>query len=472
MFAASHVGAFAEMRNGKAGQNKPFIGKRYRNSDVILLATFTHFLVLQVTGLYMSNKRWVIFVICVSLFLMSMFYRVSSAIIAPDLSRDLALNPEQLGLLGGVFFYAFALVQLPLGLLLDRFGAKMTMVFLNVLGTAGTLIFANANDLTVGVFGRALMGLGMAANLMGPFKFLTIWFDLRKFATLSGLLISIGTLGSIAATSPLALLVQYLGWRGSFYVLAGLHFLLTLCLLIFAGDTAAEEQADHDAPVDRFSNHSVLNDMKTLISSWNYWAISLSIFARYGTYVSIQGLWAGPFLIQYMKLAPVAAGKLLIMLSIGYIVGCPIGGMLSDRIFKSRKWTLIFGLAISATATFVLAQWQSTSYLALLGAVLFVMGFFNGFNQLSYAHIRELMPWEMSGIAMTGVNFFTMMGAGVFIHGLGSVMKHMAAPLSDGGEAYRTAFLICFGALVVALALYITTRDSFASAKALSAQRR
>jgi MFS family permease len=394
---------------------------------------------------------------------MSMFYRVSSAIIAPDLTRDLQLNPEELGLLGGVFFYAFALVQLPLGLLLDRVGARLTMVLLNFIGTSGGLIFAHAADLTEAVMGRGLMGLGMAANLMGPFKLFTLWFDPGKFATLSGLMIAIGTLGSMAATSPLALLVQGLGWRGSFYCLTALHFLLILCLLIFARETAADLPVAPRPVRESSPGRSALKSMKTLFSSWNYWAISLSIFARYGTYVSIQGLWAGPFLMQSLKLSPVRAGNLLLMLSIGYILGCPLGGVLSDRFFRSRKWTLIFGLTISTATTYVLARWQADSLLLMLGAVFFAMGFFNGFNQLSYAHIIGLMPGEMSGTAMAGVNFFTMIGGGAFIHGLGRVIKEMTPSLSSQGDAYRAAFMICFMTLLVALALYVTTRDCASS---------
>jgi len=184
----------------------------------------------------MNNRRWIIFSISVSLFLISLFYRVSSAIIAVDLSRDLNLRAQDLGLMGAAFFYSFALIQIPLGLILDRIGARMTMLVLNIIGIIGTIIFAQASGLAGGVIGRSLLGIGMAANLMGTLKLLTNWFDLRKFATLSGLALSLGTLGSLAATSPLALLVQTFGWRISFYLLAGLHAFLTVCLFLFVRD--------------------------------------------------------------------------------------------------------------------------------------------------------------------------------------------------------------------------------------------
>jgi nitrate/nitrite transporter NarK len=368
----------------------------------------------------MNNRRWIIFGISVSLFLISLFYRVSSAIIAVDLSRDLNLKAQDLGLLGAAFFYSFALIQIPLGLILDRIGARMTMFVLNIIGIIGTIIFAQASGLAGGVIGRSLLGIGMAANLMGTLKLMTNWFDLRKFATLSGLALSLGTLGSLAATSPLALLVQTFGWRISFYLLAGLHASLTLCLFLFVSDMPSEKQAPDLTRPEGMPAKSALISMKTLFSSWSYWAISFSIFLRYGSFASIQALWAGPFLIVYLGLSPVSAGNLLLILSIGLIVGSPIGGMLSDQVFRSRKIIIITGTFITALATFALSRYQSPHLIFVLGFIFFLLGFFISFGQVSYAHIQELMPKEMSGTAMTGINFFVMMGAGVFIHGLGA----------------------------------------------------
>ena len=408
----------------------------------------------------MNRRRWVIFGVCASLFLMSQFYRVSSAIIAPDLSRDLGLNSQELGLLGAIFFYVFALAQPPLGLLLDRIGARISMLVLNSIAVFGAIIFAHAGSLPGGVLGRGLLGLGMAANLMGTLKLFTKWFDLGKFATITGLLLSMGALGTLAATSPLALLMQALGWRGAFYALACLNAFLTTCLWIFVRDTPMVKPLPKKIPSYTPSPPSAWGSMKALFTTWNYWAISLSIFLRYGSFASIQALWAGPFLMVHLGLSPVLAGNFLLMISAGFILGSPLGGILSDRVLNSRKRTLIFALFIQAAAIFTLAQWRGTSHLVALAAVLFFIGFFASFNQLSFAHIMELMPQEMSGTAMAGINFFTMMGAGLFIHALGAVMQSMAPNLSDGGAAFRTAFLICFAAVFMALALYFTTRDS------------
>jgi len=297
------------------------------------------------------------------------------------------------------------------------------------------------------------MGLGMAANFMGPLKLLTHWFSLKKFATVSGLLVSIGSLGSMAATSPLAFLVEELGWRDTFRSLAGFHFLLIVCFLLVVRDKP------DIAVSEKIFQPSPLGSIKRLFSNWNYWAISFSTFLRYGSFAAIQTLWAGPFLMWHLNIPQLAAGNLILMLGLGYIIGAPTGGLLSDRILKSRKKAVMYGVLCSATATVALLLWQDDSLLLWLGAVLFAMGFFNSFGQVSYAHIRDIMPNEMAGTALSGINFFTMMGGGLFIHGFGSVMESVSPHLTDAGDAYRIIFLLCLIALVVSVVLYATTRD-------------
>ncbi len=401
----------------------------------------------------MNHRRWIIFWICAALFNMSMFYRASTAIIAQELTLDLGLSPKELGLLGSAFFYAFALVQLPLGLLLDRVGARATMVALNLLGVVGAVLLANGHSALDGIIGRILMGLGMAANFMGPLKLFTRWFSLKKFATVSGILVSIGSLGSMLATSPLAFLVAELGWRDTFRCLAGFNLLLIICVLLFVRekpDISVSEKASHP---------SAMGSMRRLFSNWSYWAISFSTFLRYGSFAAIQTLWAGPFLMGYLKIPQLMAGNLLLMLGFGYILGAPIGGLLSDRVLKSRKKAVIYGVLCSATATISLLLWQENTLLLWLGAVLFAMGFFNSFGQVSYAHIRDIMPDEMSGTALSGINFFTMMGGGLFIHGLGSVMERVSPQLTEAGDAYYITFILCTMALVASIVLYATTRE-------------
>ncbi len=407
----------------------------------------------------MRNSRWMVFAICASFFILSQFYRASNAVIAPELCHDLGLTAHDLGLLGALFFYIFAFVQFPLGYLLDHFGAKRTMVGLNLIGVAGALVFAWSSSLAGGLAGRALLGLGMSANLMGGLKLFTQWFKPREFATVSGVLASLGAIGSLAATSPFVLLVNMVGWRWAFVVVAVLNAAVTVSMVMLVPGQAPEDE--HPKAEIRMvkAGPSMRESFRRLLVDRSFWAISAAAGVRYGVYAAFQSLWAGPFLILYLGLPKLTAGNLMLMLTVGFILGAPFGGMLSDRVFKSRKATVLLSLVLIAAGLALLAVWPGPVHLFLLGLLLFLFAFFAAFGQILYAHIKELMPQEMSGTAMAGVNFFVMGGAGVFVHGLGSIIGGGDGAALGAGSDYTAAFWVCFWSVAAATVVYLFSRD-------------
>lgn len=397
-------------------------------------------------------SRWLVFCLCALLYICSQFYRVSNAIIAPQLQRDLGLSAESLGLLTALFFYTFALVQLPLGVCLDRIGARHTMAVLNMVGSIGAWIFAWAERLEGAALGRVLLGVGMAANLMGSMKLFTTWFSPREFATLSGLMLASGTLGNIVAATPLALLVQGLGWRWSFTITGG--FTAFIAILFYALVREGPYGASRKETVP-----SISKTARMLIARKEYWIISLSTFLRYGIFVAIQGLWVGPYLMEVVRLSAIQTGNLLLVLNVGLITGSPLSGWVSDRVLSSRKKVVTAGLAGMALSLLVLASGWANRNTFLLAGVLFSFGFFSGTGIVMYAHIKELMPKAMTGVALTGVNLFTMLGGGFFLHLLGWILERLSGGNHIGPEAYRVAFLLGVAGLVIAFSLYIMTKE-------------
>lgn len=156
------------------------------------------------------------------LYLLSQFYRVSNAVIAPDLSRDLSLNAETLGILGGAFFYSFALLQIPMGPMLDRIGPHKVVSYSVFLSALGASLFEIGGSFTTVLIGRILHGVGMASVLMGAMKVFVLHFPPRRFATLVGTIVAIGTLGNILAASPLAYFSCRIGWRFTFIIAGGI----------------------------------------------------------------------------------------------------------------------------------------------------------------------------------------------------------------------------------------------------------
>jgi len=403
-----------------------------------------------------ERRRWVIFALCSLLFISSQFYRVSNAIIAPQLQADFSITSEQLGLLSAAFFYAFAFAQIPLALLLDRLGARIIMAALSMVGAMGAWAFAGAQGLGVGVVGRMLLGLGMAGNLMGSLKLFTEWFPPRQFATLSGVLLAAGTIGNMVAATPLALLMDAIGWRYSFVIIGCTTAFLSALFFFVVRDRQAQIALSHRKKTEVYSLSKMIG---LLLSLREYWLISLGTFFRYGVFVAIQGLWAGPYLMNGLGFSPVEAGNILLMLNIGLVVGSPLGGWLSDRILNSRKMAVILGLSVMSLSLFCLSMGFFRDKALILGIVFFFFGLSSGFGIIMYAHIKEWVPAGMQGMALTGVNLFTMLGAALFMQGMGWVLDQWKAGTLAGPGDYQKAFFIGLIGMVIALGLYFLTRE-------------
>ena len=402
--------------------------------------------------------RWAVLGLSAQLFACSQFYRVSSAVVAPQLQAELGLSAEALGGLSAAFFYAFAAAQIPLALCLDRLGARRTMTILSLVGAAGAVVFATSSGLAGVTLGRVLLGVGMAGNLMGSMNLIGQWFSAREFATLSGVLAAFGTVGNILATTPLALLVQAMGWRRAFTVVGLATAVLTAVFWVLVRDRPDDGGAPERGGEERLSVASMVG---RLLASRDYWLISLGTFCRYGSFVAIQGLWAVPYLTEVVGLSAVESANLVLLLNVAFVAGSPLGGWLSDRVLSSRKKLALLALAGMAGTVLVLAVTAGRAGVWTVAVVFVVLGVTSSFGQVVYAHMKELMPSRMAGMAMTGVNFFTMLGAAAFLHGMGWVLDRWSAPAGHRGpDAYRAAFMIVSLVVAVAFALYLLTRDS------------
>ena len=406
-----------------------------------------------------SSRRWAIFLIASTLFLFSQFYRASTAVVSPQLMADAGLDPRGLSLISAAFFYAFALTQIPIGIFLDRVGPRRTMTALSGVAVVGALVFAWGDSLAALTAGRVLLGIGMACNLMGAFKLLTLWFSPLRFATLSALVVSIGTVGNLTATTPLALLVGWIGWRWTFSLFAGLNLALAAAFFGVVRDRPQTSPAAPAAPPPPAAGAGFFAGLGRLLRNRDFWIISLGTFSRYGIFAAVQTLWAGPYLMSVMGRSALVAGNLIFLLNLGMILGGPLWGRLSDTVFRTRKGVIIIGLICMAANIGALALIPAGAGSGLLGALFFGLGFFASAGGIMYTHIKELMPLEMAGTAMTGINFFTMIGAAVFLQGMGGLMQALYPEAVLGPAAFKAAFGLCGACLLGVAAIYGFTRD-------------
>jgi sugar phosphate permease len=408
----------------------------------------------------MDKRIWMLLPLSL-LFCLSQFYRATSAVIASELMRDLSLTAEDLGFLSSVFFYAFALIQIPMGAAIDLFGARRLILLLSSLGIIGAVSFALANSFQVALMGRALMGVGMACALMGTYKFLSIWFPSHAFATISGIILSIGTLGSIVATAPLAVAVDWIGWRKAFILIAIIHLFITFWIYVVVKDRPEEYNRRNVSSLHKkgWLKESI-DGILLVFQLPSFWLIALAAFVRYGTYISIAGLWAGPYLEYVYQVPLVDRGKILMLFPIGFIIGGPIFGLLSDRVFRNRKAVALLGMSFYTIFILPLTGFIPAPSLNLIAGVFFCIGFLTSCGLVMYANIKDLLPSFISGTAMSAVNFFTMAGAGFFQHVMGISIERFS--LYQGQlppEAFSFAFGLCFVAAVLGTIAYLFVKE-------------
>ena len=219
---------------------------------------------------------------------LSYLFRTINALIAGDLTAELGLSAADLGLLTSVYFLVFAAVQLPFGVLLDRYGPRIIQSALLLLASAGALVFALADGLLGLVIGRALIGLGVALALMAGFKAIVLWFPPERLALANGWFVMLGALGAVTATAPAELVVQAIGWRGLFAVLAGLSALAALLILFAVPEPTGSRlrSADWCRP----------SSLWAIYRDRRFWRIAPLSAIGVGTSWSLQGLWAAPWL--------------------------------------------------------------------------------------------------------------------------------------------------------------------------------
>ncbi len=401
----------------------------------------------------MMPKRWRMFAILALIFMMSVFYRISMAVSAKDLAAELNLKADQLGMLSGIFFYTFALAQIPLGPLLDRFGGRKVISLMGVITTLGALIFANAPSYPVALIGRAFLGIGTACVLMGSLKIYTNWFTVQEFPAVSGYMIAVGNLGNLLATAPLAYAVTSFGWRATFFVIAFLQAGAALTVYL-----AVRDAPDSPLPAAAFSDSgttSQLEAWRTLFRTPTFWLVCLLAFSWYGNYMVLQSLWGGPYLMEAVGMSRIQAGQTLLFTSLGLVLGSLALGKVIDRMAGSFKKTLMAGQAVVILGMTVMLGPAEELSPPLLSAVFFLIGLASGTGVIIYPIVRTLVPHQFAATAMTAVNLFLLLGAAIVQHIMGIyIASFPKGPLGYPAGAYHGAFLIPICGLVLALGLF------------------
>jgi len=384
-------------------------------------------------------------------YFLSFFFRNVNAVISKDLAAEFSLTPSDLGFLTSMYLLAFAAFQLPLGVLLDRYGPRRVVASLLCVAALGALVFALARDFTTLSIGRALLGLGVSAGLMGAIKAFTLWFPLSRLASLNGLYLAFGGVGGLSATAPAEALIGPFGWRALFMGLCVLSVLAASLVFFFV--------PEKELPGKGQTLRAQIAGFGEIFSSIPFWRIALPLVICHAGYLALQGLWLGPWLYDVAGANRSAVGNYLFLTALAYTVGSVFFGVSSDYLARagaSRMTMFKLGLAISLVMFALLAAGVTTA----LGAILAIYGFTAISAALAYPLLTALVPPAMTGRVNTASNVLMFGFSFACQWGVGAVLK--LYPVADGrysAAGYATALTLLALLQLAALAWLLPMRE-------------
>jgi len=430
----------------------------------------------------MLSYRLIIFGILSIAYLLVTFHRMSTAVMSKDLIEAFQISPLSLGVLGSMYMYPYAIMQIPCGILSDTIGPRKLVTYSFIVAGAGAFLFGIAPNFSVALIGRFLIGLGVSSVYVPTLKILAVWFRRNEFATLTGILGGLGALGALIAAAPLAYASNLIGWRNVISIIGAVTLVTAVFSYLFVRNHPSEkgypsiEEID-GAPAPQavaVEKVAVLDSLKTVFGNKYIWPLLIRGFVFAGAGLSLQSLWGGPYLMHVVKLDKVQTGSLLMMISIGSLITSPIGGYLSDKVIRSRKKLAVLSAVLTLAGWVPLALMPDKLTPAALYLLFIFMGIAGGLGlgSVGVAQAKELFPNALAGTASGVNNFFQMSGGAVYTVILGMIINGYAA---DNGvypvAAYKAAFTfllvsVIIGTIAVSLSKETMTREATGTVKA------
>jgi len=381
--------------------------------------------------------------------------RVAPSVMIDEMMRDLSVGGAVIGNLSAVYFFGYAGMQVPVGLLIDRFGPRRLMTAAALVCAGGCVIFAASSGITGVAAGRFLIGASAAFSLVGAMSIAVLWFPARRFALLSGLAMMLGMAGGVVGQAPLRLAVAALDWRGAVLALAAGGILLAI----------AAWATVRDRPKERGSSGQMLAGLGRVAGNRQTWLIAVAGLGTTGPLLGFAGLWGVPYFVATLGIDRAAAASITSMVFVGWGIGAPLVGWASDRIGRRRS-PFILGLVICTVAMSAILAFPGLP-IPVLMALCFACGFGGSSQIAGFAAAREHNPAAFSGTALGIVNGIVTGAGALFQPLLGWLLDlNWQGRLVDGARvydlaAYRIAFIAIIIGCVIGLLCTLALRETY-----------
>ena len=377
-----------------------------------------------------KQRRTLALAVVIAAYALSFFQRFAPAGIAQDLAADFATSAASLGALAATYFYVYTIMQVPTGVLVDTLGPRRILALGGLIAGGGSLLFASAEQFQMALVGRTLVGLGVSVVFIAMLKIIALNFDERRFATIVGLAMLLGNLGSVLAGAPLSALAATVGWRSVFVGVGFISLLLAiLCWLL------VRDRPDGAAAAGRIDRTVVLGGLLSVLANRATWPAVAVNFGLAGSFFAFGGLWAMPYLVDVQGLTRGVASTHLSLFFGAFALGCLFIGSLSDRLGRRRPVILV---GAHLYAALWLLWWSGLRLPAAATLVLFaLMGLLTASFALTWACAKEVNAPQLSGMSTSVTNTGGFLGGALLQPLIGWAMdQSWSGTLSNGVRMY------------------------------------
>jgi predicted MFS family arabinose efflux permease len=381
-------------------------------------------------------------------YFLSYLYRVVNAVLAPDLASELGIGPSELGLLTAAYFITFAAFQLPLGVLLDRFGPRKIESFLLIFAAAGAIVFSRAESVSGLVIGRALIGFGVSACLMAAFKAFVLWFRRERLPLINGIQMAAGGFGALTATAPVEAALGVTDWRGIFFMLSIITLAVAAAVFFVVPEKKIEQNGD--------SIKEQIQGIIQVFSSLTFWRIAPLTVMSQAAFLAIQGLWSGPWLRDVAGFEREMIARVLLMIAAAMVTGFILMGAAAERL--SRLGIKPIVIAVAGMTAFMITQGLLTLEVTSWSRTLWVLfGIFGTTGIIPYAVLSQSFPLHLSGRVNTGVNLLVFIAAFSAQWGIGAIINLWPGTAAGGyaPAGYQAGFAMMLCLQVIALLWFV-----------------
>jgi MFS family permease len=406
---------------------------------------------------------WIVWGLACLFYFYECLLQVSPSVMSNELMRDFSVTSQTLGILSGIYFYSYAAMQLPGGVLMDYFGPHRLLTVATVVCAVSTIAFAMTDNFFMACIARLMIGFGSAFAAVGTMKFAANWFPAQRFALLTGLMVTLGMLGAIGGEAPLALLIDQFGWRKSMLIMGSVGLLLATLIFIIAQDMPQ----NHDPVTHKRSTKEehLIPSLMTLMKNKQLWLIATYGGLMYMATPVFCGLWGVPFLMNKMMITKTTAANYISLVFVGWAIASPLWGIYSNRI-GLRKPPLYIGSigALICSTLFIFAPISSSFIMQIL---LFAFGIFSAGFLPAFTVAKELCNKKYVATGLSFMNMMNMLGIALAQPLIGFILDRMWQGELNGTvrvypmQAYYTGLAILPIGMLIALIILPKIRETY-----------